>query len=84
MKKIVNRRQYKEDIIKAAMIYFVYKDSGEQAANKYADENFGKSERGNWALKNKLELYNEGGWEKDWLTNMYRDLQKVINKYNKK
>lgn len=75
-------RQYKRDVVKSAMIYLTYLSQGEQAAFIYANKNFGEL-KNNGALKNKLELYDKGGWEKDWLTSMYRDLQKVINKYNK-
>ena len=77
---LTKRRQYKKDIVKAAMIYFVYLDKGEEAAFKLADKYFGKI-KSNVPLKKKLELYKKGGWKKDWLTNMYRDIDKIINKY---
>jgi hypothetical protein len=80
---IKSRRRYKQNVVKAAMIYLIYLDYGEKIAFKYADKIFGKSKQSNWALKKKLELYANGGWKKDWLTRMYRDLQEIINK-NKK
>lgn len=75
------RRNYRNNKIACIQIYLVYRDQGFEAAARLADQLFGKSDSGNWALKKKLELYPKGAWKTDWLTNMYRDLNEIFEKY---
>lgn len=75
------RRNYKANKIACINIFMIYKQQGMEKALEYADKIFGKSEVRNEFLAKKLLLTDKGGWKNDWLTNMYRDLEEVFDKY---
>ena len=75
------RRDYKGNKVACIEMYLIYRKQGFEAAAQFADKKFGTNEGSNWALKKKFELYPRGGWERDWLTSMYRDLDALLRKY---
>ena len=76
------QRNYKANLIECINIFIIYKQQGMEKALEYADKVFGKSEVSNEFLAKKLLLTDKGGWKNDWLTDMYRDLDKIFKKYS--
>lgn len=56
-------------------IFLIYKDKGLAEALEYSEKIFG--EGGEHWMKKRLQFYDQGGWSTDWMTKMFKDLDKM-------